>query len=199
MRTICLLTLLMLPILSPAGSIWDRRDRRASRLFDDNNARQIGDVLTVEINETTAANETEKRDLSKSNGAGGALSVDAKPGSGTGAKFDLNMNNSSNRNFSGSAQLSSDRKFADRITVTVVDVQPNGNLVIEGFRSRIVAGERRELRITGIVRPADIGAQNTVESRFVANFRVSYLGHGPESKFVNQGWFSKMWNHIWPF
>jgi flagellar L-ring protein precursor FlgH len=109
------------------------------------------------------------------------------------------MSNNSKRQFNGSAQLSSDRRFADRITVTVVDVHPNGNLVIEGYRSRMVAGEQRVLRITGIVRPTDINGQNTVESRFVANFHVSYLGKGPESNFVNQGWLSKLFNRIWPW
>jgi flagellar L-ring protein precursor FlgH len=111
----------------------------------------------------------------------------------------MNMNGSTQRNFNGSAQLTSDRRFLDRITVMVVDVLPNGNLVIEGYRSRIVGGERRDLRITGIVRPADIGAQNTVESRFVANFRITYIGHGPSSRFIEQGWLGRVWNALWPY
>lgn len=178
-----------------ADSIWDRRDRRAAHLFEDNNARQVGDILTVAINESTEANEREERALGKTNAAGATLGFR----NAGGGSLDMEFNSTGRRNFNGSAQLSSDRRFLDRITVTVVDVLPNGNLVIEGYRSRVVAGERRELRITGIVRPADIGAQNTVESRFVANFRISYRGHGPESRFVNQGWFSRMWNLLWPF
>ncbi len=181
--------------VAPADSIWDRRDPRAAHLWEDNRARRIGDTLTVAINESTEANEREQRALDKSNNAKAGFTFKSKAGADAG----LDWNNSSGRTFSGSAQLTSDRSFADKITVRVVDVLPNGDLVIEGFRSRMVAGERRELRITGIVAPKNIGQQNTVESRFVANFRVSYLGKGPESSFVNQGWFSRIFNRIWPW
>ena len=113
--------------------------------------------------------------------------------------MDASVNNTSRRQFNGSAQLTSDRSFTDRITVTVVDVMPNGNLVVEGYRSRVVAGEQRMLRVTGIVRPTDIGAQNTVQSQFMANFRISYLGRGPESSFVNQSYLGRAMNLLWPF
>ena len=109
------------------------------------------------------------------------------------------MSNSSSRKFNGSAELSQDRRFQDKMTVTIIDVMPNGNLVIEGTRSRVVAGEARVLRLTGVVRPADIGAFNTVRSQFVSNFKVSYLGRGPESSFVNQGYWGRAMNLLWPF
>jgi flagellar L-ring protein precursor FlgH len=185
-----------------ADSIWQRRDPRASDLFQDNRARSIGDNLTIEINEATEANQKDQRALEKghSNKAsftyGGATKGDNSSTAGSG---NISLGTDSSRQFNGSAQLTSDRKFTDRITVTVVDVLPNGNLVLEGYRSRIVAGETRVLRITGIVRPADIGQQNTVESRFVAKFLISYLGRGPETTYTNQGWFSRMMSHIWPF
>jgi flagellar L-ring protein precursor FlgH len=188
----------LVPCWARSDSIWDRKDRRAAFLFEDNNARQIGDILTIAINETTEANEREERALDKKGSKGGTMGFAAKSAAGS-AKFDMNMNGSTQRNFNGSAQLTSDRRFLDRITVMVVDVLPNGNLVIEGYRSRIVGGERRDLRITGIVRPADIGAQNTVESRFVANFRITYIGHGPSSRFLEQGWLGRVWNALWPY
>lgn len=187
------------PIAARADSIWDRRDPRAAHLFQDNRARRIGDVLTVAINEATNANEREQRALDKGNTMKSGLTFSGKTSAGGSASGELGLGNDSRRTFSGSAQLSSDRTFADRITVTVIDVLPNGNLVIEGSRSRIVAGERRELRITGIVRPADIGQQNTVQSRFVANFRVIYSGQGPQSNFTKQGWLSRAFNFLWPF
>lgn len=201
MRPVWLLAglLAISPTLLRADSIWDRKDRRAAFLFEDNNARQIGDILTVAINESTEANEREERALDKRGGKGGTLGVSAKSGAGGSAKLDMDMSGNVRRNFNGSAQLTSDRRFLDRITVMVVDVLPNGNLVIEGYRSRIVGGERRDLRITGIVRPADIGAQNTVESRFVANFRITYIGHGPSSRYVEQGWWGRVWNALWPY
>src|SRR4029077_12640692 len=132
------------------------------------------------INETTNNNETEKRALSKSNSANAGFSLSS------GAAF--SGNNSSARNFSGNSQLTTGRTFTDQLTVCVVDVLPNGNLVVEGYRSRVINGELRELRITGIVRPIDISLQNVVQSPSVGNFRISYVGRGPESNFINQGW-----------
>jgi flagellar L-ring protein precursor FlgH len=190
--------MLLVPCVAHPDSIWDRKDRRAAFLFEDNNARHVGDIITVLINESTAANEREERALDKKGSKGGTMAFSANSAAGS-AKFDLDMNGNTRRNFNGSAQLTSDRRFLDRITVVVVDVLPNGNLVVEGYRSRIVGGERRDLRITGIVRPADIGAQNTVESRFVANFRITYIGHGPSSRFVDQGWLGRVWNALWPW
>ncbi len=169
-----------------------------AHLFQDNRARRVGDILTVAIDESTNANEREQRALDKNNATKAIFNFPKKPTGGS-SSADLQFSNSSSRNFNGSAQLTSDRRFIDRMTVTVVDVLPNGNLVIEGYRSRMVAGEQRVLRITGIVRPTDIGQQNTVESHFVASFHISYLGKGPESSFTNQGWFSRMINRIWPF
>ena len=85
------------------------------------------------------------------------------------------------------------------MTVTVIDVLPNGNLLIEGTRRRVVSGEERMLRVSGMVRPSDITVNNLVESQFIANFQVSYGGKGTDSRFTNQGWFSRIVNHVWPF
>jgi flagellar L-ring protein FlgH len=185
-----------------ADSIWDRRDQRSANLFQDNRARNVGDILTIAISENTAANEREQRALNKTTDDSVNPSFQGNSASGTGTRtgtFGATIQNQSNRTFSGSAQLTSTRTFTDRLATTVVDILPNGNLVIEGYRSRVVAGEQRVLRVTGVVRPADIGQNNTVQSQFIANFKITYLGKGPESKAVNQGIFSRFLNMIWPF
>jgi flagellar L-ring protein precursor FlgH len=188
---------IMVVSTAPADSLWDRRDPRQAYLFDDSRARRVGDLLTIEINEATANNETEQRAMTKGNSA--QANFGFSTGSGGGGGSSISANNNSSRQFNGSAQLTTGRTFTDRLTVSVIDVLPNGNLVVEGYRSRVVAGELRELRITGIVRPIDVTLQNVVQSRFVGNFRISYIGRGPESNFVNQGWFSRIINKLWPF
>jgi flagellar L-ring protein precursor FlgH len=112
---------------------------------------------------------------------------------------DLNLNGSSNRTLAGQAQLTSVRTYTDLITVSIIDILPNGNLVVEGHRTRFLAGEERTLRVTGIVRPTDIASQNTVQSQFVANFQISYVGKGPDTDFNRYGWFGRAMNFIWPF
>jgi flagellar L-ring protein FlgH len=199
----CAFSCLFVAILpARADDVWDRRDPRAAFLFYDNRARAIGDLLTVAIDETTAAAEKEERALDKGTNTSNAFKFNGKTSAGSAGRdgaVDASASNTSRRQFNGSAQLTTDRRFTDRITVTVVDVMPNGNLVIEGLRGRVVAGEQRVLRVTGIVRPADIGAQNTVQSQFISNFKISYLGRGPESAFVNQGYLSRVMNILWPF
>lgn len=185
-----------------ADSMWDRRDSRSSHLFVDNRARRAGDLLTVVVREITDAKSSEDRKLDKDTATSGKFSFSGKSsanGGGRDAAAELSSNHSSNRTFEGSSAFESDRQFKDQMTVTVTDVLPNGNLMIEGYRKRVVANETRLLRISGIVRPNDIENGNFVESRFIANFNVAYEGSGVESKFTNQGWLGRVGNKVWPW
>jgi flagellar L-ring protein precursor FlgH len=85
------------------------------------------------------------------------------------------------------------------MTVVVIGVAPNGNLLVEGYRQRILNREVRSLRVTGLVRPADIGPFNTVQSQYIGNFQVTYVGRGPESNYTNQGWGGRIINALWPY
>jgi flagellar L-ring protein precursor FlgH len=181
---------------APAGradSMWERRDPRYANLFQDVRARNIGDILTIVVSETTVANEQDQRNMNKATAANAffAWGTKGRPGQ--------LLTGNSERSFTGSAQMTSNRVFTDRLAVTVVDMMPNGNLVIEGYRSRVVAGEERVLRITGVVRQYDIGIGNVVPSAAVANFRISYLGRGPESRFANQNYLGLLVNWVWPW
>lgn len=185
-----------------AESIWDRRDPRSAYLFVDNRARQVGDLLTVVVRESTGIDQKEKRALDKKTASGSVFNFKSKWQDGAGshsASTELDSNGSSKRSFDGKSEFTSQRELLDRLTVTVIDVLPNGNLLIEGMRRRMVSGEERTLRVSGMVRPSDIGAGNLVESQFIANFQMAYEGKGAESKFTNQGWLNRLVNHVWPF
>jgi flagellar L-ring protein precursor FlgH len=194
------------PFFSPAqldaDSIWDRRDQRSGYLYMDNRARRVGDLLTVSVNENTGATNKEERNLKKDTAASAKLNLAASGnagGAGRSASGQMNGSNSSDRTFQGSADFASERQLLDQMTLTVVDILPNGNLVIEGYRRRLVQNEMRLLRVSGVVRPNDIEIPNFVESRFIANFNVSYEGSGVESKFTNQGWLGRIGNKVWPY
>jgi flagellar L-ring protein precursor FlgH len=195
----------LLGVLSHAGadSLWDRRDPRLAFLFEDTRARKVGDLLTIVVRETTDINESDQRQLRKESKAGGLFNFKGNTKAGRflsrDATIAMDTSGSANRRFDGRADYTSDRRFVDRMTVTVVDVQPNGNLVIEGCRRRTLSGEERVLRVTGVVRPVDIGSGNVIQSQSIANFQVTYEGRGAESSFSNQGWFSQFLNHVWPF
>lgn len=176
----------------PADDIWARRDPRIANLFQDNRARNIGDIVTLVISENTTENEREQRQNSKTNTFNGQATLfgvqQVAPSSGN-----------FGRTFNGSGQMTGGRTFTDRIAMTVVDVMPNGNLVVEGFRSRVTLGEERVLRVTGVIRPQDIVVGNVVQSGSLANAKLSYLGRGPTSRQINQNFFGRVMNRIWPF
>jgi flagellar L-ring protein precursor FlgH len=185
-----------------AQSMWERRDPQSAYLFVDTRARHVGDLLTVFVNESTEVEGFDKKSLDKETTTSGSVVVDT-------AMKTVNMMKqftgsadstvSSQRKFDGQANTSIDRKLVDRLVVVVVCVLPNGNLVIEGRRTRIISKEARTLVVRGIVRPIDIGAGNIVQSQFIANFYVNYEGKGPESSYTNHGWMGQIFNKIWPF
>jgi flagellar L-ring protein precursor FlgH len=190
------------PRPAPADSLWSRRERRDAYLFEDNRGRQIGDLITVAINENSNIDNNDQNLLNKTtsfahtfNFKGDSSSTNNK----LAGAADLSLAASSNRTLNGQAQFSSIRTYTDLMTVSIIDKLPNGNLVIEGHRTRFLAGEERTLRVTGIVRPTDIGAQNTIQSEFIANFQISYVGKGPDTTFTRYGWFGRAMNFIWPF
>ncbi len=184
-----------------ADSIWDRRDPRSAYLFMDNRARRVGDLLTVSVKESTGATNTEQRKLKKDTATSGKFDFAGKT-TGTGSKSAaaaVSADQSSDRSFQGSASYEIERRLLDEMTVTVMDVLPNGNLVIEGYKYRKISNETRLLRLSGIVRPYDIGIPNIIESRFIANPRIVYEGGGVESRFTNQGWLGRATNKLWPY
>lgn len=202
--------LLLLPLtLGPAAAsataddIWQRRDPRYAFLFRDNRAREVGDLVTVVVNETTTTNEREQRALDKSNdSSGNATFTGSSSAGGTGGRtgaLSFSLTDAFRKRFSGSAQMTSNRVFQDRISATVVDILPNGNLVIEGYRSRVVATEERVLRLTGVIRQADVGLGNAVLSSNIANLKISYLGRGPATRSLNQNYFGRFMNRAWPW
>lgn len=185
-----------------ADSIWDRRDPRYAHLFQDVRARQVGDLLTVVITDSTVANMQDQRAMTKTTSGSGSATLLGPASTNGAAPSGVILplpSQSSSRQFTGSANQTTNRAFHDRIAVTVVDMMPNGNLVVEGYRSQVVAGEERVLRITGIVRQADIGSANSVFSQQIGNFRISYLGRGPSTKFTTQGPVGRVGNLLWPF
>ena len=191
------------PVIVRADDIWDRRDPNMAYLFHDYRARRVGDVLTISVEESTGADSQEKREMDKKTAAG--MAINGK-GSSTALgqalrsfAYDLDLNSTSKRSFDGKANSTIDRKFTDRLSVVVVAVLPNGNLVVEGTRQRMITREMRTLRVFGILRPADIGPFNTVQSQYIANLRIFYEGRGPESSFTNQGFGGRIFNKLWPY
>jgi flagellar L-ring protein precursor FlgH len=192
---------------SSAGSLWEKGNRRTRNLFADDTAREVGDLLTILINERSIIDNKTDRNAEKKTGRtaamNGTLDLANLTGSSVGEHiFDfprLNFASSSDSKFEGKNDLGSDRLVTDQITVTIVDVLPNGNLVFLGTRTRETLGDRQIIELSGIVRPTDVSFNNTVSSERVADFQFVYKTRGHESTYVNPGWLTRLGNWLNPF
>jgi len=188
--------------VATAQSLWNSRVPKKSFLFYDTQARQVGDILTVLIEESTDVNNRDQRQLDRDSESSGGFSLTGTIGGDLGTKAgnsSLDASTKGSGRFGGTSAYTVDRGFSDRITVTVVQQLPNGNLVIRGSRNRVVSGERRALRISGVIRPIDVRSDNVIESQYIANFRICYDGDGIESRFTEEGWMTRAWNKFRPF
>ena len=191
---------LVMGVWANAGSIYAKKSQESKRMFADNKANQIGDVLTIVINEAHKVDSKTSRDLEKSTST--ELSLD-----GSNIKIQpvvpalptVGINTSSNKSLNGSSDYKDERKIEDRITVVVQDIHPNGNLVVIGSVSRDVDGDKQTISVSGIVRPTDISFDNTIRSEQVANFTLVSKSEGPTKNYNNPGWLGKILDAIWPF
>jgi flagellar L-ring protein precursor FlgH len=83
--------------------------------------------------------------------------------------------------------------------VVVVDILPNGNLVVIGTRDRNIAGDVQKIEVTGIVRPSDISFDNTVKSAQVANFQIVTKNGGVAAPYTRTGWLGRAFDILWPW
>jgi flagellar L-ring protein precursor FlgH len=196
MKRRTLAALVVLAALAPAQSLWNP-DRPCPSLYSDTTARAAGDVLTIVISEKQTVKNKEDTDLKKSTSLEAALT-----------NFDVLPNafntlpavaGHSDKTLKGEAKYDKEGSFETRLSVIVIDVQPNGNLVVEGRRRIVVDRETKCIRVTGIVRPYDVTTFNTVNSWQVANASIAYEGNGPLTRTTNHGFLGELLDFIWPF
>jgi flagellar L-ring protein precursor FlgH len=182
-----------------AGSIWSRRGKDMRDLYADDVARNIGDILTIKISEDSKVDNKAKRDLKKevdkSTSFNGELGIDhilpSIPG--------FTMSAESTNELKSKADYKDERKFVDSVSVVVVDIMPNDNLVVMGTRNRNIAGDIQVIEVSGIVRPSDIAFDNTVDSKRVADFRIVSKNAGIAAQYNKPGWLGRIFDIIWPF
>lgn len=188
---------------SQAASIWARRGKHMRTIYADDVARRIGDVLTIKITEDSKINNTAKRDMSKktdrSNTFDGQLGI-TTPNKNLWPRMPaFNMSAESKNVFKSKVDLTDKRSFVDQITVVVVDILPNDNLVVIGTRHRNIAGDIQIIEVSGIVRPSDITFDNTVKSEQVANFNIVSRNGGISEPYTRPGWLGRIFDILWPF
>jgi len=182
-----------------AGSIWGKRDKNMQTVYGDDVARGIGDILTVKISEESTVDNKAKRDLQKeterTSEFDGKLNISHILPSIPAFQMDAQATNA----LKGKADYKDERSFVDRVSVVVLDVLPNGNLVVIGTRDRDIAGDIQTIEVSGIVRPSDIAFDNTVKSEQVANFRIVTKNSGVSAGYTRPGWAGRIFDILWPW
>ncbi len=173
---------------------------RPMALFADVKARQVGDLLTIVLTEKTNASKSASTSASKYQDIdieGPTIFGRTIPHNGNNA---LSISGSAGRDFEGDGESEQSNQLSGQITCTVAEVLPNGNLVVRGEKVMTLNQGDEFIRISGIVRPADIKADNTVESTKVANARIIYGGRGVVAESNQMGWLARFFHSvIWPF
>lgn len=169
-------------------------------LLEDIKPRRIGDMLTVTLQEKTDAKKKAETDTKK------ATDNEITAGRFFGAPvtyndreiFDTSI--SSAYDFAGEGESKQSNSLTGSVTVTVVEVQANGNLVVQGEKWININQGEEYIRLRGIVRPSDISPDNTISSVRVANAQIQYSGEGSLADANEQGWLAKFFNSPWmPF
>ncbi len=182
------------------GSIYDPGRGPVSPIAD-KTAHRVGDLLTVLIRENQDLKNEEKTDLAKDSTLNYQLiDFSVKPDAFSNLP---SIRSQKSDSFGGSANYEKSGEFEARLTAMVLDVLPNGNMVIEGRREIRIDEERKVLEFRGIVRRYDVMRNNTVESELVADAYVSYLGSGPLTRTSRRrgvsSWLYNALDWIWPF
>lgn len=192
-----------LPPLPPAannGAIFQATQGQG--LFEDDKARRVGDLVRVQLAEKTNAKKSAVTSTSKETELEmnvGSLNLAGQPVIENGLSL-FGASADGTRAFDGAGDSSQSNQLSGEITVTVAEVLPNGNLVVQGEKWLGINQGNEFVRLRGIVRPVDIGANNTVQSTQIANAQLYYGGTGAIQDSNAQGWLARFFNSpVWPF
>ncbi|GAK82892.1 flagellar L-ring protein FlgH [Vibrio ponticus] len=162
-------------------------------LYDDSKPHGIGDIITVTLDESTKAAKSADADLSKNN----AASMDPLEVGGqqlTVGDYNFSYNLANDNKFSGSSAANQSNSLSGSITVEVIEVLANGNLVIRGEKWLTLNTGDEYIRLSGTIRPEDITYDNTIASTRVSNARIRYSGTGTQQDMQEPGFLARFFN-----
>ncbi len=183
------------------GSLWSSAE--SNNLYSDIKARRVGDIVTINIVESSSASKnaetkTERGSGLKANWSGlfelitKGWKLHKVP---IGANHQIDMTNQ----FDGKGETIRTSSMTAYITARVIHVLPNGNLVIKGTRQIQVNNENQYISIQGIIRPEDISTTNVILSTYVSDAVIELSGYGPISDKQSPGWLARIVDWVWPF
>ena len=201
------------PYVGSDGSLWQARSS-LNGMFIDTKARNVGDIVTVEIDESAEASNKANTETGRNSSLEAGIEKlfgvedwwinevlpeipDSLPKL---SPFgNPSVKGSLKSNFAGDGATTRSGTLSAFITCRVVDVMPNGNLNIVGTREVMVNNEKQLIILSGTIRPRDISDENVIMSTFISNAKIAYSGTGVVDDRQRPGWLANLLNNVWPF
>lgn len=171
---------------APAQSLYDEKTFRP--VAADNRAYKVGDVLTIQILENASATANAGTDTRRRNEMSADLTRAHVP--------TVNVGIGVNGEFDGGGRTSRSGKLLAQLTVTVVEVGPNGDLGVAGEQLLLINDEQQRIHVTGRVRPQDISDANVVVSSRLADAKITYVGEGELAARQKPAWWRQVMDWV---
>lgn len=185
-----------------ADSLW-KEDSAPTSMFADKKAHRVGDIVTVIIQENNGATRNDNTTTARSSSVNASISSMFYPPGVSGLLTKQGqlpaMNLGAKTAFNGGGSIANQETITAMLSVKVIDVLPNGNLVVEGRRQTAFGGEKQDAILRGTVRADDISATNSVYSFDIADASIQFLTKGGVTDSQKKGWFTTIWDKVSPF
>ncbi len=191
------------------NSLWSD----SGNLFEDRKARRLNDIVTINIVENLSGSGKADTDTSRES----TIDFDIEKFLGMNTDFSLqdrtllkhlfkggnmfepSIQSTSKSSFKGEGDTNREGKLIATVTAKVVEVMPNGNLILEARKELTINSEKQILVLIGMARPDDISSENIILSSKIADAQVYYIGDGVIQEKQSPGWMVRVLDHIWPF
>jgi flagellar L-ring protein precursor FlgH len=188
------------------GSLWPG-ETSENLLFADTKAKQVGDIVTIQLEENFASSNSATTGISKDSEIDlGVTTVLGLPNDygmsnflGSNNAFDPNVQAESSRSTNGAGTTTRGGSMTGTLAAVIKEELPHGVFRIEGRRTVTVNNEDQMMVLTGLIRRVDIGFENIISSQQIANANIIYTGKGVISDEQNVGWLMRFFAWVWPF
>jgi len=173
-------------------------NRQSDAWFGRGRNYQVGDIITVLLNESTQAARTQNSEINRDSKNTLPTGFSTQIGKMSPFLNGIDLNNNAIDSKS-KGQADQQASLVGSVAVTVVEILANGNLVIRGEKKLGLAEGTEVIQVTGVIRPEDVGPNSTVQSRRLANAQIAYRGTGDLANATRVGWGTSLMHKLWPF
>jgi flagellar L-ring protein FlgH len=184
------------------GSLWTP-SAKFYDMYSDRKARQVGDLIVIQISESSSADKQAKTDASHdstiNNSVTNFLGLPVNQSSYAGKHLEPTIATDSSSKFTGTGETSRSGTLSAVVSARITRILPSGNFIIKGKKQIRVNDESQYIVVSGIVRPDDILGDNSVISANIADLKIDYYGAGILGDQQNKGFIARAIDKIWPF